>query len=84
MIDVGAQGEIEPEERRNGEQPLRNHPDFVVMPLCRLILIFLRSSVSLLQSVGWLFCSRENFRTHTQQWSHLLSSQLSPAVFLCC
>ena len=81
MTDAGAQGEIEPEEWRNGEQPLRNHPIFVDMPPCRLILIFLRSSVSLVQSVSQLFCSRENFRT--QPFSHLLSFQLSPAGFLC-
>ena len=81
MTDGGAHEKIEPEERRNGEQPLRNHPDSIVMPPRRLILIFLRSSVSLIQSVGWFFCSRENFRT--QPFSHLLSFQLCPAGFLC-
>ena len=81
MTDGGAQEKIEPEERRNGEQPLRNHPDFIVMPPRRLILIFLRTSVSLLQSVGWFFCSRENFRT--QQSRLMLIFQLSPAGFLC-
>ena len=81
MTDGGAHEKIEPEERRNGEQRLRNHPDSIVMPPRRLILIFLRSSVSLIQSVGWFFCSRENFRT--QPSSHLLIFQLSPAVFQC-
>jgi hypothetical protein len=81
VIQLGAQGKIEQEERRNGGQPRRNHSVFIFMLPCRLILLFLRFSVSLVQFIGWLFCEREKIRPEkSSQWFGLW---LGWAVFSC-
>ena len=81
MTEAGAQRKIEQEERRNGGQPRRNYFVFIVMPPYRLILAFLRSSVSLVQFINWLFCQRENFRP--EKSSHCFGLWFGWAVFPC-
>ncbi len=56
------QRKIEQEKRRNGGQPQGNQPFFIVIILPYLWLpAFLRSSVPLVQSRGWLFFDFGNF-----------------------